>query len=154
MRRRVKLENLLLDESLRLLQLADLHLQDTGNKEYDSMCWSQANMPSYLRAPPRKPSSAFVCSGRCHMVRQAAQGGCNPHCVVWRNGWRTVGGAMIGVRQCAPEMQATLTEVDQQAAWCRSRMSVLYHGAPTVAAPDVGPDGGKQPPCSTVQQPF
>ena len=55
MRRRVKLENLLLDESLRLLQLADLHLQDTGNKEYDSMCWSQANMPSYLRAPPHKP---------------------------------------------------------------------------------------------------
>ena len=49
--RRIKLENLLLDKSKRLLQLADLHLQDTGSKEYDSMCWSQANMPSYLRAP-------------------------------------------------------------------------------------------------------
>ena len=51
MRRRIKLENLLLDNSQRLLQLADLHMQVTGNRDQDSMCWSQANMPSYLRAP-------------------------------------------------------------------------------------------------------
>ena len=50
----MKLENLLLDKRCCLVKLCDLalkHQDEGGAQEADSLAWSQADQPSYLRAP-------------------------------------------------------------------------------------------------------
>ena len=87
----MKLENLLVDKSRRLVMLCDLtlkHQDEGGSQEADSLAWSQADQPSYLRTLRSIRSVGFhmtglprdlLCTGMCTF--SGVEGTTPPTCV-------------------------------------------------------------------------